>query len=136
MKARVKRLLFLAFGSSLPLALVAFATAPAQAAPPLIGGAFIAGTTTNSTVLHGTIDSGGRATTYHFEYGSGDCASSPCAGVPVPDAKVAGLVAGKGDVAAGSFEVTDLTATSGSFGPGQTIVGKKRHGARPRGAGK
>ncbi len=119
MKARAIGKLFVV----LTLAGAALTAAPAQAAPPSVAGTSFSQTTTTSTLLGGEVDPGGKATTYHFEYGLGDCASGPCTTVPVPDAEVAGLVKGKGDVEQGSFDVTNLSTTTGNFGPGQTITG-------------
>jgi NHL repeat len=50
--------------------------------------AFSSAVTTKSAVLNALINPNNQATTYHFEYGSADCASNPCTSVPVPDAGI------------------------------------------------
>ena len=49
-----------------------------------------------SELLEAQVNPNGADTTYHFEYGSADCASNPCTSVPVPDAEIG---AGSSDVA-------------------------------------
>jgi hypothetical protein len=47
----------------------------------------------DSAVLHAEINPGGGATKYHFEWGTADCASNPCASGPIPDAALASSTA-------------------------------------------
>jgi hypothetical protein len=70
------------------LALVTLVAVPSSAfaAVPTITSTSVSAVTTTSALLEGKVDPEGGATTYHFEYGAADCASNPCASIPVPDA--------------------------------------------------
>ena len=63
---------------------------------PLIDGAWTSNLTDSSVDLNADINPKGLDTTYHFEWGTADCSSHPCASVPVPDADIG---SGQGDVA-------------------------------------
>ena len=60
----------------------------AHAAAPVIPATTVSAVTSKAAVLEADIDPEGEATTFHFEYGLADCASSPCAHLPVPDSNV------------------------------------------------
>ena len=68
------------------LALLALALAPAAAtaAAPTISGSATTSVTTTSATLNAVVDPGGKATNYHFEYGTEDCSidPDPCAALP------------------------------------------------------
>lgn len=50
--------------------------------PPSIESTFVAGVTSSSATLHAGINPNTFATTYHFEYGLGDCSAGGCTSVP------------------------------------------------------
>lgn len=79
-------------------------TTPA-AAPQLIA-TFSSAVTSTAAVLQAQINPNNQATTYHFEYGTADCASNPCTSIPVPDA---GIGSGGAPVTVAK-EVTGLQA--------------------------
>ena len=62
--------------------------ATAQADPPTITETTFSKVSTTSATLEATINPGERATSYHFEYGTSDCESSPCTRVPADDAVI------------------------------------------------
>ncbi len=62
--------------------------ASAQAAPPTIANVTFSAVTPTSVILKGNINPQEKATLYHFEYGSADCAANPCTPVPVPDGEL------------------------------------------------
>jgi hypothetical protein len=62
----------------------------ARAAAPQITDTKVSGVTSNSAILETEIDSQGKATRYHFEYGTTDCTKDPCTGIPNPDAELPG----------------------------------------------
>ncbi len=74
------------------------------ASAPVIVATFTSSVTSTSAVLEAEINPEQQLTTYHFEYGQADCASNPCASVPVPDA---GIGSGETPVAVAK-EITDL----------------------------
>lgn len=109
------------------LALLGSAAAPAQAAPPTIVATGVAAVTTTSARLEASINPNGRATTYRFEYGPEDCASNPCASLPVPEGKI---TAGSEPVqvsvsveglAPGTSHHFRVIAKSGGTGGGETV---------------
>jgi hypothetical protein len=65
-----------------------FGATSASAVAPTITSTSASAVTTKTAVLEATINPGGEATTYHFEYGLADCSSSSCASAPVPDGNV------------------------------------------------
>ena len=67
---------------------LALAPATAQADPPTITETTFSAVSTSSATLEATIDPGERATSYHFEYGTSDCESSPCTRAPADDAVI------------------------------------------------
>jgi hypothetical protein len=62
--------------------------ASAFAAAPTISSTSVSAVTTTTALLEAGINPQGEATTYHFEYGAADCASSPCTSIPVPNGNV------------------------------------------------
>ena len=68
----------------LSLALLA---APALAVPPKIIAVEFDSVKTDSVILRAEINPEGKATLYHFEYGTQDCSANPCTFIPVPDAQ-------------------------------------------------
>lgn len=113
------------------LALAMLIAPGAFAAGPTITREAISRPTTSSVMLEADINPQGKATGYHFEYGPGDCASSACASVPVPDGvlakseapvrvkvEVTGLNAGT----AYHFRVVAKNADGGIAGPGRTFM--------------
>jgi hypothetical protein len=71
-------------------ALLLFVLAPAAAlgAAPVVTATTVSEVTTSSATLEADVNPGSEETSFHFEYGLADCASSPCATVPVPDGNV------------------------------------------------
>jgi hypothetical protein len=53
------------------------------AGPPRIDAMFTSGVAADSAVLHAELNPGSAETTYSFEYGLADCATSACASVPL-----------------------------------------------------
>ena len=62
---------------------MAFA-AQAQAAPPQISALSAAEVSATSVVLKAQINSGGKPTRWHFEYGTDDCTKTACTAIPSP----------------------------------------------------
>jgi NHL repeat len=77
----------------------AFSTPP----PPSIDGVAAVNLTPTDADLTAQVNPNGLDTTYHFEYGTGDCSANPCASVPVPDA----------DIGAGTTDVSVSQHISG-----------------------
>jgi hypothetical protein len=96
--------------------------------PPLIESTSVSGITDTGATLKASIDpNGAKADPARFEYvdqatfeasGFADALSAP-----VPDASIPATVKGKGDLAAGSTVVKNLTTSAGAFAPGQAITG-------------
>jgi hypothetical protein len=63
------------------LALLAIA-APSASAAPTIAKTSVSHVSATSATLQAEINPEGKATKYHFEYGSADCSSNPCAATP------------------------------------------------------
>ena len=81
----MKRLsISLAFAALFSLALLA---TPALAVPPKIISVEFDSVKTDSVILRAEINPEGKATLYHFEYGTEDCSANPCTSIPVPDAQ-------------------------------------------------
>ncbi len=72
---------------ALALGLMALAATSVHAAPPVILGTSFTPTSTTSVVLKAEINPGGKATSYHFEYGTSECPAS-CTKMPVPDGSI------------------------------------------------
>jgi hypothetical protein len=64
------------------LALAAIAPCASAAGPPQILSTSFSHAGTSSVTLEARIDPNGKATKYHFEYGSTDCGASSCTSVP------------------------------------------------------
>jgi hypothetical protein len=68
---------------ALSLTLLALAPTSATAAAPTISGTTVSEVTFTSATLKAKVNPGGKVNTrYHFEYGTEDCASSPCSSTP------------------------------------------------------
>jgi hypothetical protein len=78
--------------AALPLALLVAAfslilgVASAVAVVPTIVSTGVSAVTTKAAVLEAQINPQGEATSYHFEYGTADCASNPCTSTPSANA--------------------------------------------------
>jgi len=59
---------------------------PPPTSPPELEGEVASQVGARSATLEARIDPNGKATRYHFEYGTAACAVNPCSSVPVPDA--------------------------------------------------
>jgi sugar lactone lactonase YvrE len=71
------------FVTALTLALFTLAPASATAAAPTISGTTFSEIRANSATLEAKVNPGNKANTkYRFEYGTEDCASSPCGSTP------------------------------------------------------
>jgi hypothetical protein len=81
--------------ASLSLGLFALGVGSAHAAPPTIVRTTLSAVTAESATLEADVNPAGKATLYHFEYGLEDCATDPCANIPVPDK---GITAGESPV--------------------------------------
>ncbi len=79
----------------------------AAAAPPTIAKTTASKVTSTTATLEADVNPGGKLTRYHFEYGTADCAFSPCASIPIPE----------GEIPAGSSPVR-VTATVEGLAPG------------------
>ncbi len=85
-------------------------TASAHAAgPPLIKSTSFSQVTTTSAVLEAEVDPNGKATKYHFEYGSADCASNPCTSVPTNDSKKEPQIPGSNPATEVTFQLEGLS---------------------------
>jgi hypothetical protein len=79
---------------ALPLALLVvvfslvLGVGSASALTPTISSTSVSAVTTKAALLEAEINPEGEATTYHFEYGTADCASNPCTSTPVPNGNV------------------------------------------------
>ncbi len=62
-----------------------FTTPPSA---PLITVGSAADAHSESVLLRGRINPGGAKTTYHFEYGTGECSAGACTKAPIPDLEV------------------------------------------------
>ena len=91
------------------LTLSALLPASAHALPPTITETTFSAVTTTSALLEATINPGERATSYHFEYGTSDCESSPCTQVPAKDAVIPKPLPTDPVPIAVSFALTGLT---------------------------
>ncbi len=76
---------------------------PPPFVPPRVDGESVGRVGSTSALLEGSVDPGGYETTYRFQYGSEDCATSSCVEVPV----------GGGDLGSG---VKDLQASASVSG--------------------
>ena len=103
-------------------------TAPASA--PEILATYVSAVTPNTAVLNAEINPENEASTYHFEWGTADCAVNPCTSVPVPDAgigsgetpvKVAKEISGLEPGATYHFRVLATNGTGTTEGP-DTVV--------------
>ena len=72
---------------ALALFSLALLATPALAVPPKIISVEFDSVKTDSAVLRAEINPEGKATLYHFEYGTQDCSANPCTSIPVPDAQ-------------------------------------------------
>jgi hypothetical protein len=59
-----------------------------SAAAPTIEGTTVSAVTSTSAVLEAKVGTQGKATRYHFQYGTQSCASNPCISVPVPEGEL------------------------------------------------
>ena len=66
---------------------LALLATPALAVPPKIISVEFDSVKTDSVILRAEINPEGKATLYHFEYGTEDCSANPCTSIPVPDAQ-------------------------------------------------
>jgi hypothetical protein len=96
--------------------------------PPLIKSSSVLGITDTGATLKASIDpNGAKVDPARFEYV--DEASFEASGfdnalsAPLPAASIPATVKGKGDLAAGSTVVKNLTTSAGTFAPGQAITG-------------
>ena len=101
----MKRPLLTALGLLASLALL---PATAHADPPTITETTFSAVSTTSALLEASIDPGERAASYHFEYGTSDCESSPCTRVPAVDAVIPKPQPGDPVPIAVSFPLTGL----------------------------
>jgi hypothetical protein len=60
----------------------------AAAAPPQISKTTASHVTGTSGTLEADINPNGKVTRWHFEYGASDCASHPCATIPIPEGEI------------------------------------------------
>jgi hypothetical protein len=110
---------------------LALGAASAAAAAPTIAETTVSAVTTGAALLEADVNPNGEATTFHFEYGLGDCATISCINAPSTDANVG---SGSGPVAVAK-EITGLApgtiyhfrvvATNGSgptAGPDRTFT--------------
>ena len=74
-----RRLVAILSGAAL---LLAIGAGSASAAPPTIVSESLSGVTTTSATLEAVVNPEGKATEYHFEYGTSDCLSNPCTALP------------------------------------------------------
>jgi len=88
---------------------LALGAASALAVAPTITSTSASAVTTKAALLEAEINPEGEATTYHFEYGLADCASSACTSIPVPN----------GNVGSGSSAVK-VTKEIAGLSPGTT----------------
>jgi hypothetical protein len=70
------------------LLLAAIFAVSAEAVPPQLSSVRVSAVTSTSVVLEAEIDPQGKATRYHFDYGTEPCGSHPCTSVPVPEGEV------------------------------------------------
>jgi WD40-like Beta Propeller Repeat len=95
----------------------------AAAAPPAILGVHFSHVTTSSALLQAEINPQGKETKYRFEYGTGNCASTPCTRIPVPEGKVPAAVKATGDLKEGSQTITNVSLKEGAFAVDDLITG-------------
>ncbi|HEY6550458.1 MAG TPA: fibronectin type III domain-containing protein, partial [Solirubrobacterales bacterium] len=78
----IRRAGLIAVVTATAISLMALGASAAPAAPPKIVSAAFSHVTSDSVVLEAEINPEGKAVSYHFEYGSSDCFSSPCTTSP------------------------------------------------------
>jgi NHL repeat len=99
-----------------------------EAAAPAIAGAVASNVTDSTATLNADLDPQNEATTYHFEYGTADCAANPCASSPSIEAvgggfrPVAQSVTGLQPSTVYHFRLVATNATGTTTGPDRTFV--------------
>ena len=96
--------------------------------PPLVN-ASVSDVHSESALLHAKINPQGANTTYHFEYGTADCSSSPCESTPMAEVKAGnryiGVSAPLGGLTVGTLYHYRIVATNSAQttpGPDQTFT--------------
>jgi len=76
------------FGAAVFWLAILLVSGQALAAAPQIRGTKVSEVGTETAILEAELNPEGEDTLYRFEYGTGDCAKTACAKIPVPDATV------------------------------------------------